>query len=235
MKIHCCDYQSILKTLKDESIDLICIDPPYEINYKDAEWDKDELDWKFITKHFNRILKHTGNCIIFQGWSSVVKTINNIEIYSEGNLKLKNWIIWDRIKGRGASKNLISTREDILWFNKNPDFYTFNKSYSTIKKKTKGFGRKNGSQYRVLSNVWTDISPLVPWSKERIKHPTQKPVSLLKRIIRVFSNEKDMVFDCFCGSGTTGVAAKSLNRDFIISDNNDEYIKITKERIKRGY
>ena len=221
-----------LKNLEDNSIDLICIDPPYEINYQNLNWDGKDLDWNFFINQFHRILKCSGNLIIFQGWSNVVDLLNLLNT-SKNNWILKNWIIYDRIKGRGAKTNVVSTREDILWFTKTKKDYNFNKIYSNIPKKTKGMGEKNGQPNRALSNVWTDISPLVPWSKEKVKHPTQKPVKLMERIVTVFSNENDLVLDCFMGSGSTGVACRNLNRNFIGIEKDKEYFEIAEERVYR--
>jgi site-specific DNA-methyltransferase (adenine-specific) len=215
-----------LHEIDDNSIDLIAIDPPYEISYENLDWDKKSLNWNKLRDEFYRILKPTGNIVIFQGWSNVSET----KKIMEEKFKLKNWIIWDRIKGRGANTNMVSTREDILWFVKS-DKYTYNKIYSTIKKKTAGLGTKNGQECRALSNVWTDISPIVPWSKERVKHPTQKPIQIMERIVTIFSNENDIVLDCFAGSGSTGVAAKNLNRNFILVEKDENYYEIIKNRI----
>lgn len=215
-----------LSEIKDDSVDLIAIDPPYEISYDNLEWDKKSLNWNILRDEFYRILKPTGNLVIFQGWSNVSETKKTLE----ESFKLKNWIIWDRIKGRGANTNMVSTREDILWFVKS-EKYTYNKIYSTIKKKTGGLGTKNGQECRALSNVWTDISPIVPWAKERVNHPTQKPIQLMERIITIFSNENDLVLDCFAGSGSTGVAAKNLNRDFIMIEKDNKYHKIILNRL----
>lgn len=217
------DCFEIIKEIKDESVDLICTDPPYEIKYD--KWDT-KLNWEFLFDQYKRILKPDGNCIIFQGWSNVCNTIK----IGENFLTLKNWIIYDRVKGRGAKTNLVSTREDILWFIKS-DKYKYNKIYSNILKKTKGMGSKNGQKTRALSNVWTDISPLVPWSNEKVNHPTQKPLKLMERIITIFSNENDVVLDSFAGSGSTLVAAKNLNRKFIGIEKDIVYFNIIKTRI----
>jgi len=226
--IFCADCFDLLKFIKSNSIDLIAIDPPYEINFEQNNWDKlNSLDWETLAYEFNRILKNTGSLIIFQGWSNVLKTQ---EVLNKHFL-LKNWIIYDRIKGRGAKTNLVSTREDILWYVKSEN-YTYNKMPSTIKKKTGGtIGRKNGCEYRALSNVWTDISPIVPWSKERVKHPTQKPLQLMDRIINIFSNEKDVVLDCFAGSGSAVVSAINNNRKYIGIEKDKKYFEIIKKRI----
>lgn len=216
-----------LSKIKDNSIDLIAIDPPYEISYENLEWDEKKLNWVTLKDEFYRILKPTGNLIVFQGWSNVSETKKILE----DKFILKNWIVWDRIKGRGAKTNMVSTREDILWLVKGEN-YTYNKIYSTIKKKTGGLGAKNGQECRALSNVWTDISPIVPWSKERVSHPTQKPIQLMERIITIFSNENDLILDCFAGSGSTGVAAKNLNRNFILIEKDENYHKIITDRIE---
>ena len=215
-----------LTKIENNSVDLLSIDPPYEILFENLEWDKKGLNWKNLTDEFYRILKPTGNLIVFQGWSNVCETKSILE----EKFTLKNWIIWDRIKGRGANTNVVSTREDILWFTKSGK-YTYNKIYSNIKKKTGGLGKKNGQECRALSNVWTDISPIVPWSKERVNHPTQKPIQLMERIITIYSNENDLVLDCFAGSGSTGVAAKNLNRNFIMIEKDEKYYNIILNRL----
>ncbi len=145
--------------------------------------------------------------------------------------KIQNWIIWDRIKGRGSKKNLVSTREDILWYCKgnNP---TYTKIYSNIPKKTGGFGEKNGQDNRALTNVWYDISPIVPWSKERNGHPTQKPLQLMERCITIWTNENDTILDFTMGSGTTGVTALKLNRKFIGIEQSRQWFDIAEKRLE---
>jgi len=214
-----------LPAIENESVDLIAIDPPYEIGY--AEWDKG-MNWDVLSQEFHRILKPTGNLVVFQGWSNVAETKRILE----ERFELKNWIAWDRIKGRGAKTNFVSTREDILWFAKQPKGYTFNRVWSNTPKKTGGMGDKNGQKNRALTNVWYDISPIVPWSKERTGHPTQKPLSLMERIVRIWSNPNDLVLDCFMGSGTTGEAALRLDRRFICIEKNKEYFDKAEVRIR---
>ena len=144
---------------------------------------------------------------------------------------MKNWIIWDRIKGRGATKNLVSTREDILWYTNNPE-PTYHKMYSNIKKATRGMGDKNGHDTRALTNVWYDISPIVPWSSEKTEHPSQKPVELMERIVNIWTNEGETVLDFTMGSGTTGVACRNLGRHFIGIEREEQWFNVAKERIE---
>lgn len=219
------DCFEIMKSMAAQSIafDAIIADPPY--NIKQAEWDND-FNMSLCALRCWELLKDNGNLILFQGWSNVNKTI---EICKNYGFTLQDWIIYDRIKGRGGKRHLVSTREDILWFSKGEN-YTFNKIPSTIKKKTGGLGMKNGCEFRALSNVWTDISPIVPWSRERVNHPTQKPLQLMKRCVELWTNENDTVLDFTMGSGTTGVACKELNRNFYGIEVDDEYFEIAKER-----
>ena len=207
--------------------DTIIADIPYNINY--AEWDK-TFDLEKICPLLKQVLKPSGNLIIFNGWSNVCKTKELLDQY----FIIQDWIIYDRIKGRGAKKHLVSTREDILWYSNGED-YTFNKIPSNIKKKTGGLGMKNGTPYRALSNVWTDISPVVPWSKERVDHPTQKPIQLMERCVKLWTNENDTVLDFTMGSGTTGIACKNLNRNFVGIEINKNYFDMAEMRINRGY
>lgn len=208
-----------------EKVNAIICDPPY--NIRQADWDNG-FDIQEAISLFRHILLPNSNIILFQGWSNVTTT----KQIMDKEFIIQDWIIYDRIKGRGGKKHLVSTREDILWYTNSPD-YTFNKIPSTIKKKTGGLGLKNGCEYRALSNVWTDISPIVPWSKERVSHPTQKPVQLMERCVELWTNEGDTVLDFAMGSGSTGVACKQMNRNFIGIENNAEYFEIAKERILR--
>lgn len=232
--VYQCEYDDLLERILLQGNDLcinhdfsngnihVITDPPYEIGYDD--WDRNGIiDWvKFFDLSYD-IITDNGNLVIFSGWTN----IDRIMMSGKQKFKLQNMITYDRIKGRGAKRNLVSTSEYILWFSKSNE-YVFNNGFSNIKKKTGGMGNKNGSEYRRLSNCWTDIPPLVPWGKERNSHPTQKPLKLMQRIIETFTNSGDCVIDPFCGSGTTLIAAKKLNRDFIGGDNNSEYVALSK-------
>lgn len=220
VKLYNKDYREVLPV----SVDCIIADVPYNIGFDD--WDNGfVLDVELLYKS----LKDNGNLILFQGWSTVCTTILQCNKF----FTLRNWIIWDRIKGRGSKYNLVSTREDILWYSKG-DNYIYNPQTSNIKKVTGGMGIKNMESNRKLSNVWYDISPIVPWSKERVNHPTQKPIELMLRLVNLFSNKGDTVLDFTMGSGSTGVACKLLGRDFIGIDINKSYFNIAQERINNA-
>lgn len=225
IELHNDDYLNVLPSIN--KVDCIIADVPYNINFQQIDWDSDfYLDIKLLFD----VIKDGGNLILFQGWSNVAQTKLELDKY----FTIRNWIVWDRIKGRGSKYNLVSTREDILWYSKGEKF-TFNPTVSNIKKKTGGMGRKNGEENRKLTNVWYDISPIVPWSKERVNHPTQKPVELMKRCVSLWTNEGDTVLDFTMGSGSTGVACTLLNRNFIGIEKDKEYFDIAKNRLDEFY
>ena len=227
IKLYNDDCFKIMKQLKEENVkvDAIICDPPYVIKYTD--WDK-EFNMPLAIDLCYDLLKDDGNLILFQGWSNVAKTK---ELLDE-KFAIQNWIVWDRIKGRGAKKNFVSTREDILWYCKG-DNPTYNKIYSNIPKKTGGMGKKNGQECRALTNVWYDISPIVPWSPERNGHPTQKPLQLMERCVTIWTNEGDTVLDFTMGSGTTGEACVNLRRNFIGIESDKQWFDVADKRINK--
>lgn len=204
-------------------VDAIICDPPYNIDI--ADWDKN-FDIEKALKLCYQLLKNNGNIIIFQGWSEVCKT----KSIMDSLFTPMNWIIWDRIKGRGATKNFVSTREDILWYCKG-DNPTYHKMYSNIEKKTAGMGSKNGETTRALTNVWYDISPIVPWSNEKTEHPSQKPVELMERCVSIWTNPNDTVLDFTMGTGTTGRACINLGRQFIGIEQDIKWFNIAQSRL----
>ena len=217
----------ILPQLADKCIqvDAIIADIPYNINQ--ADWDK-QFDLDKCLPYLHKLLKPGGNLIIFSGWSNVCENKLALDKY----FTIRNWITYDRIKGRGAKTNLVSTKEEILWYSKGEkEPYTFHRTTSNIPKKTGGLGAKNGEKNRILSNVWSYISPLVPWSKERNGHETQKPLQLMERILNVWTNECDIILDFTMGSGTTGEACKKLNRNFIGIELDEHWFNIAQNRI----
>lgn len=226
MQLYQGDCHEVITELvsKGVRVDAIISDIPYNIGYDG--WDID-FDLQKICPLLYQICKSNSNIIIFNGYSNVCKTKQILDEF----FHMQDWIIYDRVKGRGGRRHLVSTREDILWYTNGKD-YTFNKIPSTILKKTGGsIGTRNGNPYRALSNVWTDISPIVPWSRERVDHPTQKPVQLMERCVKLWTNEGDVVLDFTMGSGSTGVACKNLNRDFIGIEINKDYYDIACSRL----
>jgi DNA modification methylase len=87
----------------------------------------------------------------------------------------------------------------------------------------------------MLQDVWDDVKSVQVTKKESVDYPTQKPLRLLERIIEISTNEKDVILDCFSGSGTALIAAKSLHRNFLGIDKNPNAIKLTRIRLSKMY
>lgn len=233
------DSLKIIKTFEDNSIDLIFADPPYflsndgiscsngkMVSVNKGDWDKyngkkemDEFN-TLILKEFKRIIKPTGSI-----WVS--GTYHNIfslgSIMQELELKILNNIIWEK---NNPAPNLscrmfTHSTESILWARKNEKAKHFY-NYELMKEEN------NGKQ---MKDVWR--FPTTPKSEKKFgKHPTQKPLSLLRRIVKASSKEGDIILDPFMGSGTTGVAAIEKNRRFIGIELEEEYFLIAKKRIE---
>lgn len=234
-----------LKEINDDSIQLICIDPPYFLlaNQKwDNQWKNQEeyINWCQIWwKECFRILKEDGSFYCFQDWrmvSEYVIGLKNIFPY------FQNWITWERIKGRASKSNWKSTKEEILYFSKikQPKFFEQKKirpviaPYRDEDGKPKGwFIDEEGNRMRWTGtgNVWHYTPPVWSSNEEPPQHPTQKPLMMIERIIESSTTQNDIVLDCFLGSGTTCVAAKKLGRIFIGIEKEKKYFNIAKERL----
>lgn len=223
------DLFSVLPLLPDSFIDLLFIDPPYNLNkifnsnkFKTMSA-KEYITWidSWLSK-IVRLLKPTASIYICGDF----KSSNAIQQVGEKYFILRNRIVWERDKGRGSKSNWKNNTEDI-WFFTVGEKYTFNLDAVKLKKKViapykvdgkpKDWEETEKGNYRLThpSNIWTDIT--IPfWSMpENTDHPTQKPEKLLAKIILASSNEGDFIFDPFLGSGTTSVVAKKLNRKFL--------------------
>jgi len=166
-----------------------------------------------------------------------------IHLIVEKYLKVRNRITWEREKGRGAKHNWKNCSEDI-WFCTVSDRYTFNSDKVKLKRRIiapythsdgepKDWQRTENGNFRLThpSNLWSDIT--VPyWSMpENTDHPTQKPEKLLAKIILASTNETDLVFDPFLGSGTTSVVARKLGRRYIGVEIDELYCCIAEKRL----
>jgi len=231
--------------LPDASVDLLFIDPPYNLNKdfgnnkfrikKALDYEKLFEEWLLSIKH---TLKPTSSVYVCCDW----KTSQMIFNVLDKHLKVRNRISWEREKGRGALSNWKNCSEDI-WFATVSDNYKFNVDAVKLKKKVIAPYREDGvakdwtedddGKFRLThpSNLWTDIT--IPfWSMpENTDHPTQKPEKLVAKIILASTDEGDVVLDPFLGSGTTSVVAKKLNRKYIGIEMNEEYCCLAEKRI----
>ena len=143
-----------------------------------------------------------------------------------------NELIWSYDYG-GKPKNRWPAKHDnILWYAKNPEKYTFN--YEAIDRIPYMAPDLVGPDKAALGKIPTDVwwMTIVPTnSKEKTGYPTQKPLKLLNRIVRVHSRPSDTILDFFAGSGTTGVAAALAQRNYILMDNSEDAVRLMAHRL----
>jgi site-specific DNA-methyltransferase (adenine-specific) len=144
----------------------------------------------------------------------------------------QNEIIWAYDYGARATKRWPAKHDNILWYTKDPKAYTFNLDASDrIPYMAPGLvGAEKAARGKTPTDVWwhTIVSPT---GKEKTGYPTQKPLGILERIVRVHSNPGDTVLDFFAGSGTTGVAALRNNRNAILIDQSPEACTLMRSRL----
>jgi site-specific DNA-methyltransferase (adenine-specific) len=244
-KTICADLFSILDLLPHEFADLLIIDPPYNLdkNFNGLKFSKtnDDAYLNYLKSWFPKILntlKPSGSVYICGDWKS---TFCVYQIMRD-NLIVRNRIVWQREKGRGAKANWKNSCEDI-WFGTKSDDYNFNTEAVKQKRKVIAPYRENGKpkdweetkegNFRLTypGNFWDDIS--IPyWSMpENTDHPTQKPEKLIAKLILASCPENGIVLDPFLGSGTTSVAAKKLGRKYVGIEKNEEYCCWAEKRL----
>ena len=215
-----------IKEIPDSSVDLILTDHPYnlseystgnmkfdwrnEINNDVAKWDKAPFNPEKLLKDFIRILKPTGNIFIFTSYNLIGKYHETFDPLFD-TFQFMVWHKTNPIPNIRKSSFLNSCELIVCLWNKG---HTWN------------FSKQN--------EMHNFIESAICMGKERIKepkHPTQKPLSVLEHIIKIASNENDIVFDPFMGVGSTGKAALNLGRRFIGIEFEKEYYEATVKRL----
>ena len=241
------DYSSIVPALPDNFIDLLILDPPYNLNksFNGRKFNRRSVeDYSHyldeIITNLKPLLKNTASIYICGDWH----TSASIFDIASKHFIVRNRITWERDKGRGAKANWKNSSEDI-WFCTMSEDYTFNVEEVKLRRKVlapytdesgkpKDWQVTDHGNFRDThpSNLWTDIT--IPfWSMpENTDHPTQKCEKLIARLILASTNPGDMVFDPFLGSGTTSVVAKKLGRQYIGIDIDEEYCLLAERRLE---
>lgn len=216
-----------LKKIPDNSIDLILCDPPYnlanystgnmnfswraEVNNDVAEWDETPLNPADLVSEFKRVIKPTGNIFIFTSYNLIGKYH---EVF-DPEFDTFQFMVWHKtnpIPNIRKSSFLNSCELIVCLWNKG---HTWN------------FSKQNEMHNFIENPICMGAERL-----KKPKHPTQKPVKILEHIIKIASNENDVVLDMFMGVGSTGVACLNLNRRFIGIELDKEYYEASVDRIK---
>lgn len=240
------DSLEMLPYLPQKSVDLLIVDPPYNLDkeyhgntFRQKGWEEYRtytVDW---LEQVLPLLKDSASVYVCCDWKSSL--IIGEVLYRK--LRVRNRITWQREKGRGAKTNWKNGMEDI-WFATVSDQYQFHLEDVKLRRKVRAPYRIDGKpkdwsetlegNFRDTcpSNFWDDIS--IPyWSMaENTAHPTQKPEKLIAKLILASSNPGDVILDPFGGSGTTAVTAKKLGRHFITMEQNPQYCIWTQKRLE---
>jgi site-specific DNA-methyltransferase (adenine-specific) len=245
MKLINGDCLEEMKKIPDGSIDLILTDPPYGTTA--CKWDN-VIPFDEMWKELNRIIKPNGAILLFgsEPFSSALR-MSNIKNYKY------DWI-WSKDKPNNfATAKYIPMKyhETISVFYKKAPLYipqmiertgSGKKRYKTSVKLKQGVS--GGSHLKSNKTIEKMYNPNLKFPssilnfstgrRQDLVHPTQKPVALLEYLIKTYTIENETVLDFTMGSGSTGVAAKNLNRDFIGIELDKDYFKIAKKRIEEA-
>lgn len=232
----CGDAVEEMKKLPDDSVKLIAADPPYNLN-KDYGSTQDSMKFHDCLEfsrswlaEAKRVLTDDGSIYVFMG----MRYISYIYVILEQELGLcfNSWITWHYTQGIGKTRGFSPRHDDILFFTKHPENFTFNLDAIIVPQKY--YRIRNNMTGANPGNVW-EFSHVHYCSKARKPHPTQKPEALFERIIAASSNEGDTALDPFVGSGTSLRVCQQTGRDAIGIDINPEYIFMTQERLSEEF
>lgn len=230
------DSLVMLKSIADESIDLIVTDPPYNLN-KDYEMTKDYLEFEEYLnfsrqwlQECKRVLSKTGTIYVFMGMRYISYIFSIME--QEMGLHFNSWITWYYTQGIGKTKGFSPRHDDILMFTKDKKNFTFN--LDAIRIPQKYYRKVNNMRGANPGNVW-EFSHIHYCNNNRCKHPTQKPEGLYERMILASSKPNDVVLDPFLGSGTLLRVCQQTDRKGIGIDINKNYIDMARNRLREPF
>ena len=238
----CCDF---LKDIPDNSIQLICIDPPYNLELE--EWDiyDNYIEWasKWLNEAY-RVLSNTGSMVIFGGIQfRDVKSGDIIDIIqyvrNHTRFKLINTIIWYYKNGMSAHRYFANRHEEVIWLAKTNEYYfdldsvrvPYSEEQLQLALKDKRLNPENTRKGKNPTNVW-EIGRLNGNSKERVGHPTQKPIEIIERFIKALSYQGAVVLDFFAGSGTVGRVCINEKRHCLMCDSSISSVEYFNKHVK---
>ena len=225
------DAVGVLRQIPNSSIQLILIDPPYNLDLDYWDTYENYLEWaKLWLNEIYRVLSDSENCVIFGGFQfQDIKKGDLLEILHytrhSTNLRFINLVIWYYKNGMSAHRFFANRHEEAIWLSKTNKYYfdldsvriPYDERTKALYKKDKRLNHESIEKGKNPTNVW-EINRLNGNSKERVGHPTQKPIEIIRRFIRGLSYPGSTVLDFFAGSGTTGRVAIEEARNSILVD-----------------
>lgn len=241
-EIELADCRKYLKKVPKNFVNLIVIDPPY--NELPKDWDEFK-DWSLLNQQFDRVLKKNGQLYIF----GKQPMLSEIYYILKEKFDFRFELVWNKNKGLWSSNYMPMRSHELIWCFKKKDAKPSDLVFDldSIKKPGKPYVRKNRAVSTVRNNWEANRTivkdgrrfpltvlnlPSVINRKEKVKHPTQKPVEILRWIIKSSSKPKHVILDCFMGSGTTAVVCSELRRNFIGCETDKTFHKLSQKRIK---
>jgi DNA modification methylase len=238
------DCLELMKDIPNGSIDAIITDPPYGTTT--CKWDS-VIDFELMWEQLNRVIKPNGAIVLFgsEPFSSTLR-MSNLKGFKY------DWI-WSKKMTSGfanAKRIPMKAHEIISVFNCKDNYnpQMIERTEKELKRLSKKSvtttasdqtpsiigrsGNRNDNKYK-YPNTIINITGVMNRSKEKVGHPTQKPVALMEYLIKTYTNENETVLDFTMGSGTTGVACVNLNRNFIGIELDNNYFNIAEMRIKQ--
>ena len=231
------DCLEVMKTLDDNSVDMILCDLPYEVTARNS-WDK-VISLEGLWTQWKRIRK--SGCAVM---STAVQPFTSVLVGS--NLgEFRYTLVWEKTNATGflnAKKMPLRSHEDIVVFYDKLPIYNPQKTYGHIRKTTSrkhintlNYGEANHlTEYDSTERYPKSVLKFASDKQKSALHPTQKPVALMEYLIRTYTNEGDGVLDNCMGSGTTGIACQRANRKFIGIEKDLKYFQIAEKRLNEG-
>jgi DNA modification methylase len=232
------DCLDVLRQLPDNSVQLILLDPPYNLDM--SEWDtfNNYIEWASVwLNEAYRVLSPNGSCVIFGGTQfQDVKSGDLIEIIHytrhHTDFRLVNTIVWYYKNGMSAHRYFANRHEEVIWLTKTDKYYfdldsvrtKYDEETIALYMKDKRLNPENVVKGKNPTNVW-EIGRLNGNSKERVGHPTQKPLEIVRRLVKALSYPGALVLDFFAGSGTTGRVCIEEDRDCIMVDKDTKSVE----------
>ena len=235
------DCLELMKDIPDKSIDLILCDLPYGTTRN--SWDE-VIPFDKLWAQYNRIIKDNGAILLFAQGKFYVNLVNS-------NMKMFRYdLVWDKELVSGflnAKRMPLRRHEQVAVFYKhlptyNPQFTQGKPLHSKgTAYQTKELTNNNYGDFKATDDDRAGSTEKYPTSIMKFQkphpsvcvHPTEKPVALLEYLVKTYTNEGDVVLDNCMGSGSTGVACKNTNREFIGMELDEDYYKLACERMKQ--